>query len=47
MFNKGTKEVVDKLTLMLEGDSFRGALLHGVTGSGKTRVYQVVEKRYP
>ncbi|HPW94336.1 MAG TPA: primosomal protein N' [Fibrobacteraceae bacterium] len=39
------KEVVDKLTLMLEGDSFRGALLHGVTGSGKTRVYQeVVEK---
>ncbi len=39
------KEALDKLTLLLEGNSFRGALLHGVTGSGKTRVYQELVQR--
>lgn len=39
------KEVLDKLTPMLQGDSFRGALLHGVTGSGKTRVYQELTQK--
>ena len=28
------------LVKLLDGEGFRGALLHGVTGSGKTRVYQ-------
>ena len=31
---------LDSLVKDLKGEGFRGTLLHGVTGSGKTRVYQ-------
>jgi len=33
------QNAVDVLSDMLQANGFRGALLHGVTGSGKTRVY--------
>ncbi len=33
------QNALEQLTAMLGGSGFRGALLHGVTGSGKTRVY--------
>lgn len=33
------------LELLLQKEGFRGALLHGVTGSGKTRVYMELCKR--
>jgi len=33
------QNAVDVLSDMLQASGFRGALLHGVTGSGKTRVY--------
>lgn len=33
------------LNLLLQKEGFRGALLHGVTGSGKTRVYMELAKR--
>jgi len=33
------KNALEQLLPMLDGEGFRGALLHGVTGSGKTRVY--------
>jgi len=33
------------LELLLNKEGFRGALLHGVTGSGKTRVYMELAKR--
>lgn len=32
-------QVFSELAPMLDGEGFRGALLYGVTGSGKTRVY--------
>lgn len=34
------KNALDSLVKDLDGTGFRGVLLHGVTGSGKTRVYQ-------
>ena len=33
------QNALDELSDMLQASGFRGALLHGVTGSGKTRVY--------
>ena len=33
------QNALEQLTPMLQGTGFRGVLLHGVTGSGKTRVY--------
>jgi len=33
------QNALDALSSMLQANGFRGALLHGVTGSGKTRVY--------
>jgi len=33
------QNAIDVLSSMLQANGFRGALLHGVTGSGKTRVY--------
>ena len=33
------QNALDILAALLPGNGFRGALLHGVTGSGKTRVY--------
>ncbi len=37
--NEEQSEAVDKLLPSIEGNSFAGFLLHGVTGSGKTEVY--------
>jgi primosomal protein N' (replication factor Y) len=33
------QNALDALSALLQAEGFRGALLHGVTGSGKTRVY--------
>lgn len=37
--NLEQQAAVEKISPLLAGDGFRGVLLHGVTGSGKTRVY--------
>ncbi|MCL2282782.1 MAG: primosomal protein N' [Fibromonadales bacterium] len=39
------QNALEQLQSMLQGDGFRGALLHGVTGSGKTQVYLELSKK--
>lgn len=38
-------QALKKLEVKLSQEGFQGALLHGVTGSGKTRVYQELAKK--
>ena len=38
------KEALKKIQILLDKKSFETALIHGVTGSGKTRIYQEVTK---
>jgi len=38
------QNALNQLQAMLQGNGFRGALLHGVTGSGKTQVYLELAK---
>ena len=39
------QNALEQLQSMLQGNGFRGALLHGVTGSGKTQVYLELAKK--